>query len=47
MFDVEITYVTMLGNLRCTMTDTSTMATREEAQELRGLLRAQAGDGGR
>jgi len=40
MFDVEITYPTMIGRLRVTITNAETVATREEASELREVLRA-------
>jgi len=38
MFDVEVTYRTMLGGLNATMTTTETVATREEADQVREIL---------
>jgi hypothetical protein len=40
MFDVELRYRTKMGNLTFTMTNTETVATREEANELREALRS-------
>jgi hypothetical protein len=40
MFEVAVTYLTMMGNLRVNFTSSETVATREEANELRGALRS-------
>jgi hypothetical protein len=40
MFDVEVTYPTKMGNLRVSFTTSETVASREEAEELRIALRA-------
>jgi hypothetical protein len=40
MFNVEVTYRTRMGNLICTMTTSATVATRDEAHELRQELQA-------
>ncbi len=40
MFSVEVTYHTRLGGLMAQMTNSQIVETREEAQELRGALKA-------